>query len=127
MNLVCFVQRRLDTRTSEGDKGGKVQVKRLVFNDILAHYRLHKAEGTFLVQACEKTIGGVFAVDKVYVMPKYSLEFATERPADMQAVMRLAMATNIPEVHLACANSETGNYDIYRHMGTNRLYAFTSS
>ena len=104
-----------------------MQVKRLVFNDILAHYRMHKAEGTFLVQACEKTIGGVFAVDKVYVLPKYSLKFATERPADMQAVMRLALATSIPEIHLACCNPETGQYDISRHMGTNRLYAYTSS
>ena len=125
--MVCCVQRRLDTKTSEGDASIKVQVKRLVFNNILAHYRKYKAEGIFLVQACEKTIGGVFAVDKVYVMPKYSLEFGTERPADMQAVMRLAMATNIPEVHLACANPSTGHYDIYRHMGTNRLYAYTSS
>ena len=125
--MVSCVQRRLDTKTSEGDASVKVQVKRLVFNDILVHYRKHKAEGIFLVQACEKTIGGGFEVDKVYVMPKYSLQFATERPADMQAVMRLAVATSIPDIHLACAHPETGKYDIYRHMGTNRLYAYTSS
>ena len=45
-----------------------MQEKRLCFNDILAHYRIHKTEDTFLTGACKKTIAGV-AAEKVYVMP----------------------------------------------------------
>ena len=74
----------MDTKTAEGDVGERTQEKRLSFNDILAHYRIHKAEDTFLMGACKKTIAGVAAV-KVYVMPKYHLIWASEKRNDMQA------------------------------------------
>ena len=75
---------RLDTKTAEGKEGEKPQEKRLCFNDILAYYRIHGPESTFLTQAFEKTIGGI-AAEQVYVMPKYSLSCAIDRPNDMQA------------------------------------------
>ena len=39
-----------------------------------------------------------------------------------QAMLRLAMATSVAEVHLACADPCTGFYDVDRHMYLRRSF-----
>ena len=88
---------------------------RLDFDTILKHYRAHGARKTFLMQPCSKKLSTGATAKMVYVMPKYKLEYAWEKAAEMQCAMRLALAETGREVEAACAHPDTGAYDIFRH------------
>ena len=80
---------------------------------ILSHYREHGAQKTYLAQHCELQLPTGQLATVVYVLPKYVLSLAETRSTDMQAMMRLALAESLSEVHLACADKETGQQEAY--------------
>eukprot|EP00959_Pyramimonas_sp_CCMP1952_P007691 160558-Pyramimonas_sp.AAC.1 len=45
---------------------------------------------------------------QAFIMPKYTLSFALDRPHDMAAAMQLALASSTDEVYEACKDPETG-------------------
>lgn len=58
----------------------------------------------------------------VYVLPKHKLHLATQRPTDMMAALKLALATSQVEVQAACQNPVSGCYDILRHQHLVQTY-----
>ena len=109
---------------------GEGRSKRVDFNDILQHYRKHGPAGTFLTQPILKVLSTGEVASRVYVFPKYRLEYAHDRQADMQSMLALASARTQEEVERACASRSTGNYDFHRHMYLRRTFVsvfYTSS
>lgn len=74
------------------------QVKRLDSHRINLHFREHKAEGTFLKQSCRKTLSSGDEVIGVYILPKYKLCYAMDKPNQMQAMLQLSLATTFEEI-----------------------------
>ena len=96
--------------------------KRQDLEHLLAHYRAHGPEGTYLFKRVARALGdGTFSTC-VYVMPKYSLDYAISKPANMLSALASAVAEHPREVELACANRDTGGYDLFRHMYLRRTF-----
>ena len=55
-------------------------------------------------------------------MPKYSLRLTSEKPADMQSSLELALSTTTAEVWKAAAHPDTRAYDPFRHVHLRQTY-----
>ena len=83
---------------------------------LMDFYQKHGASKLLLMKPCKLTLRTGQEATLCYAMPKYKILFAIERPADLQAALMLGMAHTSEEVRQACANLQTGTYDIFRHM-----------
>ena len=81
----------------------------------MQHWRKHGPRSTYLASTCSKTLDDGSVAKLCYIMPKYSLRLAVERPGDMSAAMALALATSPSQVEKACAHPSTHQYCIQRH------------
>ena len=87
--------------SSERSPDEGMQHKRLTLEIIQRHYNAYGAEGTYLAMPSNIVImvnGVVRQVTQVYTMPKYMLEYAQNRAADMAASQRLAAAQSSDDV-----------------------------
>lgn len=89
----CFIkwqQKKLsghsDTNANHEEETARPQ--RLDLASILNHYRAYGAARTFMSKACRLTLASGDEVVVAYVMPKYKLNLAVERPQDMEAQPR---------------------------------------
>jgi hypothetical protein len=96
--------------------------KRLDGKAIRGYFLEHGAAGTFLESACNLKLADGSTATKVYVMPKYTLRFASERGEDMQAMMDLALSVDTKSIAAALADKESGVYSYARHMYLRRTF-----
>ena len=89
------------THHPNGREGNVSQVKRLDSHRINLQFREHKAEGTFLKQSCRKTFSSGDEVIGVYILPKYKLCYAMDKPNQMQAMLQLSLVTTFEEIIIA--------------------------
>ena len=84
----------------------------------MQHFHRCGPRGTYLGTSCSKKLrsGEVAKLCYGYVLPKFQLRFAEERPADMAACVRLALAETPLQVQEACFHPSTGTYDLMRHI-----------
>ena len=82
----------------------------------------HGAEGTYLFKKGDFPLADGSKAEKLYVFPKYHLEFATQRKTCMLAMLHLAIAAGDVAVEAACASRRTGTYDFRRHMYLRRAF-----
>ena len=87
---------------------------RLDFNVILKHFRENGPAKTYIGQPCMHQLSTGQKAVYVYIMPKYKLHFAFEKPEDMKSALGLALAVGPQEVESACIGP-TGSYSIKRH------------
>ena len=95
------------------------EAKRLDRNFILEHYRRADARGTYLATTCTQTLSNGEETKLLYILPKYQMRLAEEKPHDMSSAMKLALSQlskNQQEVEAACANPRTLCYDLWRHI-----------
>ena len=86
------------------------------------HFDEVGAEGTYLMKTQAHTLPDGSAGAVVYILPKYTLEYAKSRRADMLSMLHLALAESSRDVEQACASKVTGVYDINRHMYLRRTF-----
>jgi hypothetical protein len=98
------------------------QTQRLDCKSICQYHQEKGAAATYLSSACKVVLATGEMATMVYVIPKYILRYASDRPEDMQACLQLALAETSEMVEAACASKETGAYDIVRHMNLRRAF-----
>ena len=82
---------------------------------ILRHYHERGQDGTYLERACHYVLATAEVAKKIYVMPKYCLEWATEKAGDMHAALLLGLAETKDDVRNACRDRDTKLYNPQRH------------
>ena len=98
------VASRLEQNVSEEDGGTANRPARLNRHDMILHFQREGRDGTYLSSACNVIIhadGVAIQTTEVYVLPKYHLNWAKERRADMRAALQLGTATSYADVREA--------------------------
>ena len=93
-----------------------IQARRLDRTQLLEHYHSTGARGSYLATSCSLDLATGQTAKLLYIMPKYSLRMVVDKPAEMQAVLRLSLAESSEEVQAAASNPTTGTYDVFRHI-----------
>ena len=89
----------------------------------MQHFHRCGPRGTYLGTSCSKKLRSGEVAKLCYVLPKFQLRFAEERPADMAACVRLALAETPSQVQEACFHPSTGTYDLMRHIYLRQSFA----
>ena len=110
------VSSRHEPSHDEYDGEPSEQKVALDISRLLTHWRQHGREQTYIVRDCSVLLSTGDVAVRAYVMPKYTLRFATERQGDMADAMKLALASTSEQIRNACLSRATGTYDLYRHM-----------
>ena len=84
-----------------------------MYVELWAHGR--GRDGTYLERACNYVLATTEVAKKIYVMPKYCLEWATEKAGDMHAALLLGLAVTKADVENACRDRATNEYNPQRH------------
>ena len=108
-----------DDEFEEKERGAP---RRLGVATLSKHFDEVGAEGTYLMKTQAHTLPDGSAGAVVYILPKYTLEYAKSRRADMLSMLHLALAKSSRDVEQACASKVTGVYDINRHMYLRRTF-----
>ncbi len=116
MMVPCLLHRQQagkSERLTEGPDAGK-QVGRLSLSVILEYFQKEGAAKTFLHRRVDGNIeiaGNIYSYDEIWVVPKFCLAKAFEKPAEMKAMMRLATASSYGDI----CNALGGAYSWSRH------------
>lgn len=98
------------------------QVRRLDRADLLAHFRKCGARGTYIATTADLFLQTGQKARVVFALPKYTLRYATERPEEMRAMLKLSVASTTETVLQALEHPETSTYDLCRHQVLRRRY-----
>ena len=86
--------------------------RRLDRATIVKHWRQHGPRGTYLASTCKNVLADGRIAKLLFVMPKFALHFALEKPDDMAAALALGLANSVDEVRAACQHADTQCYDL---------------
>ena len=97
-------------------------MRRLDRSDLLDHFRKHAARGTYVASTCDLVLQNGDKARVAYVMPKYTLRHASEKPEEMRAMLKLSLASTRDMVLRALEHPETSTYDVCRHKMLRQRY-----
>lgn len=83
---------------------------------LLAHFREHGPQKTFLAATCNIVLADGAKCKLLYVFPKFKLSPAEQDPTGMASALKLGLAKSPEEIMAACSPLDTQAYCIHRHM-----------
>ena len=69
-----------------------------------------------MATTCSHTLSDAEETKLLYILSKYQMRCAEEKPHDMSCAMKLALSKNQKEVEAACANLRTSCNDLWPHI-----------
>ena len=122
-SLKRATRKRVGDATSPESPCEKVKATRLDRGKIIAHFHSHGARGTFIAAPCKKELRTGDVATHIYVLPKFALRLAKEKPREMQAALDLGLSATASDVLEACRHPRTGVYCLNHHQHLRRSYA----